>query len=320
MPDFASTHVDSILTRVSRQYPLGQILLAESLAPRVNVGKESGIFFRYNKGDQARIPYTSRQLRTESRRVDWRVDTDSYQCEEYALNDLIDDREFQQADTPLNLQRDTIENLQRLMLLDREKRVHGLVTDAAVVTKNTTLTGTDQWRDASDSGATATPLGDIETGSESVRSDTGVRPNLATFGMSAWLAFSKVSEIIDRIITPGGNWGSPTITTDQGRTLLAPYGITKVQVSDSIENTAGFGVADSFSDIWTDQVLLSFTTPSPGLKKVSFAYTFWSRNWQVRRTRVEQQHSDWMEPSYVADEKIIAADVAYLILDVSDGT
>lgn len=320
MPAFASTHVDSVLTRFSRQYPLGSALVQDLLFPRVSVRKETGVFFRYNKGDQARIPYTKRQIRSESRTVDWRVDTDTYSCEEYALNDLIDDREYPQADSPLNLQRDTIENLQRLMILDREKRVHGLATDAAVITKNVTLAGTNQWRDAGASGATATPLADFEARAEAIRADTGVRPNTAIFGMQAWLAFSKVTEIINRIVTPGGNWGSATITTDQARTLLAPYGITTVRVADQIENTAGFGAADSFSDIWSDEVGLYYITPSPGIKKVSFGYAFWARSWQVRRARDEKKHSDWFEPSCVVDEKVIAADVAALIIDVSDGS
>ena len=320
MPEFSSTHVDSVLTRVSRKYPLGTGQIADKILPIVKVGKESGLFFRYNKGDQARVPYTKRQLRSESRTVDWRVDTDSYSCEEYALNDLIDDREYAQADKPLNLQRDTIENLQKLMVIDREKRVHDLVTSTGNVAKNTTLTGTNQWRDANASGTTATPLDDIETGSESIRSDTGVRPNLAVFGMAALLAFQKTDQVLDRIVTPGGAWGAPTIDIANVRTLLAPYGITKVIVSDMIENTAGFGVSDSFSDIWIDEVLLCYTTPQPGIKKVSFGYTFQARPWQVRRARVERQHSDWFEPSYVADEKLIASDVAYLIKDVSDGT
>ena len=320
MPDFSSTHVDAILTRISRQYPLGSVMVADVVAPHVNVGKESGLYFRYDKGDQARIPFTKRQLKSESRRVDWRMDTDSYKCEEYALNDLIDDREYKQADTPLNLQRDTLENLQRLMMLDREKRVYDLVSSTTTVTKNTTLTGTKQWRDGSASGATSEPIYDIDAGSESIRENTGVRPNLAIFGIEAWRAFQKNSQVVDKITTPGGNWGSPTITVDIAMTLLSQYGITRVLVPDMIQNTAGFGVTDSFSDIWPDTVLLSFTTPSPGIKKISFAYTFWSQNWMVRRSRIETQHSDWFEPSYVADEKIIAADVAYLIKDVSDGT
>ncbi len=320
MPDFASTHVDAVSTRISRQYPLGTGPVADRVLPMVRVGKESGIFFRYNKGDQARIPFTKRQLRSESRTVDWRVDTDTYQAEEYALNDLIDDREFQQADRPLDLQRDTIQNLQRLMVLDREKRVHDLVTDTAVVTKNTTLTGTAQWRDAGASGAAATPLDDIEVGSESIRADTGVRPNTAIFGIAAQLAFQKTTQVIDKMTTPGGNWGSPTITVDQIRTLLAPYGITNVIIADMIENTGAFGAADSFADLWIDEVLLAFINPQPSLKSVSLGYSFFSRQWSVRRTRVEKQHSDWFEPSYVADEKIVAADVAYLIEDVSDGT
>lgn len=320
MPEFSSTHVDALLTGISIQYPLGLGQVATTILPQVTVSKESGIYFKYNKGDRARIPFTKRQLRSESRRTTWRVTTDSYRCEEYALNDLIDEREYQQADSPLDLQRDTLENLQNLLILDRERRVHTLVTNPATVTKNTTLLGTAQWRDAGTSGSTSAPIFDVETGSEEVRQDTGVRPNLAIFGMAAWLAFNKNTQILDRIITPGGNWGSPTITVDVARTLFAPYGITNVIVADTVQNTGALGAADSFSDIWTDEVLLAYVTPSPGIKKVSFGYTFLSRGWRVMREAVSRQHSDWIEPSYVADEKIVAADVAYLISDVSDGT
>lgn len=320
MPAFSSTHVDAILTNISLQYPLGTGQIADAVLPKVMVSKESGIYFKYNKGDMARVPFTRRALRSESRKVEWRVTTDSYKCEEYALNDMIDEREYQQADTPLNLQRDTIENLQRLMVLDREQRVHDVVTNATTLTKEVTLTGTDQWRDAGASGSTASPLEDFEGRSEAIRQDTGVRPNLAVFGMAAWLAFQKVTEIINRIVTPGGSWGSPTITVDVARTLLAPYGITNVIVADTIVTTSNFGATDSFSDIWTDEVWLGYVTPSPGLRKVSFGYTFMSRNWQVRRDTITRQHSDWFEPSYVADEKVVAADVGAAIFDVSDGS
>jgi hypothetical protein len=320
MPDFDSTHVDSLLTNIAVQYPLPQGMVGDIIFPRVPVSKESGIYFRYNKGDRARIPFTLRALKSESRRVGWRVDTDSYKCEEYALHDLIDDREYQQADAPLDLQRDTIENLQNLLRLDKEKRIQALATDTGVVTKNNTLTGTDQWRDAGTSGSTSDPVGDFEVASEAIRADTGVRPNVAIFGMEAWLAFHKNQTIVDKIVTPGGSWGSPTITTEHARTLLAPYGITRVVVADSIENTAGYGVTDSFSDIWTDEVFIAYIEPRPGIKKVSFGYTFMSRDWQVRRARAEREHSDWFEPSYVSDEKIVAADVGYVLADVSDGT
>jgi hypothetical protein len=319
MPEFASMHVDALLTGISIKYPLGTGQVADSILPRVNVSKESGIYFKYNKGDQARIPFTKRQIRSESRSVTFRVTTDSYRTEEYALNDLIDEREYQQADAPLDLQRDTLENLQNLLILDRERRVHTLVTSAAV-TKTDTLTGTAQWRDAGASGATAAPLFDIENGSEEIRVDTGVRPNTLIMGQAAWLAFNKTTQVLDRIVTPGGAWGSPTITTDVARTLFAPYGITNVIVADTVQNTGNLGAADSFSDIWIDEVLLAYVTPSPGIKKVSFGYSFFSRGWQVRRETVGRQHSDWIEPSYVADEKLVAPDVAYLLKDVSDGS
>jgi len=320
MPQFASTHVDALLTGISVKYPLGLGQIAGTILPKVSVSKESGIYFKYDKGDQARIPFTKRQIRSESRSTTWRVSTDSYRCEEYALNDLIDEREYQQADQPLDLQRDTLENLQNLLVLDRARRVKTLVTNPAVITKNITLAGTAQWRDAGASGVTADPMFDVERASEAVRADTGVRPNLAVFGMAAWLAFTKVTKIIDRIVTPGGAWGSPTISTDVARTLFAPYGITQVEVVDTVQNTGLLGGTDSFADIWGDEVLLAYVTPSPGIKKVSFGYTFVSRDWQVRREVITRQHSDWIEPSYVADEKLVAPDVAYLILDVSDGT
>jgi hypothetical protein len=138
--------------------------------------------------------------------------------------------------------------------------------------------------------------------------------------MAAWLAWAKTTDVFNRIVTPGGAWGSPTITTDVARTLLAPYGITNVIVADTIQNTGNLGGADSFVDIWPDTVLVAYITPSPGIKKVSFGYSFFSRGWEVRREVITRQHSDWIEPSYVCDEKLVAPDLGYLILDVSDGT
>src|SRR5690554_4977652 len=126
MPEPNDVHVDQVLTGMSVQYKNASFI-ANQVLPIVSVKKESDKYFVYDKRDRFAVPNTLRAPKTESKQASWNVDTDTYACEEHALNDLIDDREYANADKPLDVKRDTIENLTDLLLLSQEKRVADLV-------------------------------------------------------------------------------------------------------------------------------------------------------------------------------------------------
>ena len=102
MPELANVHTDAILSNISQKYS-NAAYVGLQLLPVVPVKKESDKYYKYNsKADRFRIPQTLRAPKTESKTVDWKVTTGTYQCEEHALNDLIDDRERDNADSFLS--------------------------------------------------------------------------------------------------------------------------------------------------------------------------------------------------------------------------
>jgi len=301
MPEVSDVYVDQILTNISIQYK-NSGFVADQIFPIVGVKKDSGKYFIYEKSGRFTIPKTLRAPKSESRQVDWKVSTGSYSAEEYALNDLIDDRERDNAAEPLNLEFDTVEFLTDLILLDYEKRVVDIVTDTSQITQNVTLSGTNQWSDYANSN----PIDDIETGKSTIAKAIMQDPNVLVLGREVYDKLKHHPDILDRIKYTQKGVATPDL-------LASIFDIEKVLVANSIYNTAKEGQTPSYTYLWGKNALLAYVSPTPGVRKVSLGYTFVSRKRQVRKARDEKKHSTWIEVSVVQDEKLVAASCGYLI-------
>lgn len=302
MPEVNNVHTDAILSNISVMYRNAQFVGLQML-PVVPVKKESDKYYIYNsKADRFRIPDTLRAPKTESKTVDWKVTTGTYQCEEHALNDLIDDREKANADKPLNLAVDTTEFLTDLILLAQEKRIADYLSSETYMTNYTTLSGTDQWSDYSNSD----PVGDIETGKETIHGKIFQFPNTLLLGQQVYNKLKHHPDVIDRFkyVKKG------IITPDM---LADLFEVERVIVGASGYNTAKEGQTASYSYLWGKVAILAYVEKKPGIKKPSLGYTFQSRKFKVRKARIETKHSDWIEASHVVDEKLVSVDCGYLI-------
>lgn len=302
MPELSNVHTDAILTNISEQYRNAKFI-GTQLMPVVPVKKESDYYYKYNsKATRFRIPDTLRAAKTESKQVDWEVTTDTYACQEHALNDLIDDREYANADKPLNLKSDTVEFLTDIILNAQEKRIADQLFSTSVITNNTTLTGTDQWSDYENSD----PIGDIEDGKEDIHGRIFREPNTLVLGKEVYNKLKHHPDITDRI-----KYSMKGIITPQ---LLAElFGVEKVLIGEAGYNSANEGQTASYGYLWGKYALLAYIEPRPGIKKFSLGYTFQARPFGVRVAREETKHSDWIEVSHVVDEEIVSVDTAYLI-------
>lgn len=304
MPELSNVHTDAILTNISVQYRNAKFI-GTQLMPIVKVKKETDEYYKYNsKATRFRIPDTLRAAKTESKQIDWEVTTDSYACKEHAMNDLIDDREYANADKPLNLKTDTVEFLTDVILTSQEKRIADQLFSTSVITNNNTLSGTDQWSDYENSD----PIDDIETGMQDVHGRIFRNPNTLVLGKAVYDKLKHHPDITDRI-----KYSMKGIITPE---LLAElFGVEKVLVGESGYNSAKEGQTASYGYLWGKHALLAYIEPRPGIKKFSLGYTFQARPFGVRVAREEIKHSDWIEVSHVLDEKIVSVDCAYLIAD-----
>jgi len=297
MPELENVHTDAILTNISVMYR-NAAYVGTQLMPVVPVKKESDKYYIYDsKADRFRIPQTLRAPKTESKTVDWKVTDDTYSCDEHALNDLIDDRERNNADKPLNLEVDTVEFLTDIILLSLEMRIKTVVE--ANLSANTVET---KW----DTPATSNPISDIETGKAAVHAVIFKDPNVLLLGRAVYDALKHHPDILDRIKYVQKGVVTPEL-------MAAVFEVDKVIVGNAGYNTAKEGKTASYSYLWGKNAILAYVEPRPGIKKYSLGYVFQSRAFQTRRARMETKHSDWFEPSMIEDEKIVCASCGYRI-------
>jgi len=300
MPDKRDLHIDAVLTGISIAFK-NPGFVADVVFPLVPVKHESDKYYIYGK-ERFDIPSALRAPKSAYKRVDWSVSTGTYSCEEYGLEEPIDDRERDNADEPLNLDIDTTEFLTDMLLLNREKRVADKLSDTTVLTQNVTLSGTSQWSDYTNSD----PIGNVETGKNTINSNAGLNPNLMVMSREVFIKLRHHPQILERV-----KYSERGVLTIE--LLQAVFEIDKIVIAESLYNTAKKGQTASLSRVWGKHCILAFVTPRPGIKQVSLGYAFQARAFQTEKYRDDKIKSDVIRVSHIVDERVVSATCGYLI-------
>lgn len=299
-------YVDPVLTNLSIAYSR-QDFIADRIFPRIgDLSKPTGIYYKFGMEHFGPIPNTLRAPGTRAREVEWKVTKDVFSTEEYALLGKVTDEDRKAQDNQVQLEQTTVENVTELLMLDRELRVRDLVTDPTIYPTGhvQTLSGTSQWSDPDNS----TPLKDVD-GAKAQLASVGIVPNTMIIPQKVYNALKFNRDILDRIKYSERG----LVTVDILRDL---FEIENILVPASVYNTANAGQAANLVDVWGDIVWIGFVAPRPGLKTISFGYTFEYRARQVRRWREEDVKTDFFEVSEEVGEKVVAPMAGFLINDV----
>tara|TARA_R110000803_G_scaffold49530_1_gene103007 strand:- start:2391 stop:3341 length:951 start_codon:yes stop_codon:yes gene_type:complete len=303
-------HIDRPLSNLVVGFePAGTIV--QNFLPIVNVGKQSDLYFKYDKGDFFRVPDTTvRAPKTKGRTAIFNVSSDSYYATNYALVDEMDYETLVNQDQPLKVDEKSARNLFNLLNLDMENRVAGVLTNGTSVGGTSAVAS--QW-DSSAAG-TSDPFGDIATAKESIRSTTGMEPNTIILGKQCYDALIRHADILDRIkyVQKG------VVTADL---LAALFDVANVYVGRSVINGGSENLANSFSDVWGKNTVLGhFAPPDTDGRNPSLMYGFrWTNPMFGAPFAVEK----WDDPDhrnftnlrvqYYQDEKIAAPELGYLL-------
>ncbi len=126
MPTPALLHVDSILSNLSIQY-VNEDMIWRLLMPIVPVGKRSDKYPVYSKPDTYRVTDDSVGPKAMPNEIDWSLSIDNYSVSDHALGDWMSQEEIDNADTPISVDMDTNDNLNRALELKQEDRVAGKI-------------------------------------------------------------------------------------------------------------------------------------------------------------------------------------------------
>lgn len=320
-PTRGDVHVNRPLTNISIAFlQNAQNFVATRVFPNIPVAKQSDLYFTYNRGDFNRDQMRQRAPGTESAGGGYNIDTATYAAKVWAFHKDVDDQIRNNADAPLNLDREATEFVTHQALIRREK----LWADSYFTTSqwSTDITGVDstpssgqalRWNDAN-----STPVEDVAEGKATILESTGREPNKMVVGYRVWQQLKNHPDIIDRIKYSGGvSPDRPAIITEQA--VAALFEVDQLLVMKAIENTADEGQSNVSAFIGGRNALLVHAAPTPGIMTPSGGYTFsWTGHIgagmegnRIKRFRMEQLASDRIEIEMAFDTKLVAADLGY---------
>lgn len=301
-------------------------LIADRVAPRVRVGKQS---------DKYRI-YGKNGLMTHEARwhpgaipnaIETRWSEGTYYIPLRKLRTLVLDTEKRNADADLDIDLMATETVTNAIALSREKRVADLFTTAGnyAAANKITKAGGAEW-DIAGVMATAQPLIDIMLLVQKVSEN-------------ALVPISQLSVVIPEIVYTTALWNNTAIidrikytsgavvTADLLKTAL---GVKEVIFSASMSTGPGPEIADSdvvsgftATHLWGDTVWVGLINAGQNQNAPSFARSFqWNaetagQDRQIRKYRAEDEgrEADWVECKEATEAAIIYAAAGGIIIN-----
>ena len=193
MPDPTTVHVDAALTGVSVAFRNTEFV-ADAVAPPVAVRRQSDRYFVLDPERVAqRETPDHRAPGAEAREVDFAVSTDSYYCDDHALETAIPDEERDNADNALQPDIDRTEFLTEKILLNREIGLEALLRTSTAVPEITLESG-EEWTN-SDSD----PLGNFHAARQMIHAGSQRRANTVVMGYEAFDALRNHPRVVERV-------------------------------------------------------------------------------------------------------------------------
>jgi len=303
LPTERSVRVDPLLSKLSLAYQNADYI-AEKLLPIITTAKITGKYYVYDKSKFRKVR-TLRGIGASASEVGYGISQSSvFTCKDHALKELVPDELKEQAENPMNPEVDATENLAERFLIEKEYDLATYMQSTSNLTNYTTLSGTDQWSDYANSD----PIGDIETGIESVRSKTFRSANTLVLGQEVWNKLKHHPDLIDRI--KYGGFGKMSL-----QALADLLDLDQVIVGAAGRETANEGQTSSMGYIWGKYAWLLYIPKKPSIKQVAFGYHF------QHKKSVDKWYDKDREGVFVREHdfytrEILTVDAAYLITAV----
>lgn len=302
MPSPANTHIDTLLTEIASGYKNSDYI-ADLVLPIVPSAKESGKIAGYGN-DHFRLDFQARAIGGDSARGDWTATTPiSFSADDWEFEKAVDDRERALYDSPFDAERDATLTVTEKILLKREDVVATVLTTSGNF--GSTAAATVAWG----SSATATPVKDIRTAMEAIRSRTGVSyaRMSAIMGAALYNKLIQTAEFKNLFLNTIPGAAAPGNIAPSA--VAAMIGLANVFVGSAVKLTTKEGATDAFTDVWGTSVCeVIAQSPRPSLQSPGYGVIisptvpgFKGATIAVDRYREEKKRSDIIRAAALFD-------------------
>jgi hypothetical protein len=307
MPDVSAVHLDAALTNLSIAYR-NSGYIARDIAPEVAVRRQSDRYFIHDPEREAfRATNDGRAPGTEAHEVDFRLSSDSYYCDDHALESVVPDEERANADSPLQPEADRVEFLTDKILLNQEILLADRLRAEDALPGIDLGTETEQWDDEE-----VDPFAHIAAAHAAILQGAQVLPNTLVLPFAVYSALRNHPKVTSRV-------SSAARAVVGTGTLAELFDVERVLIARTARNSAAAGQAASMEPVWGRDALLLHVPARVGIKSLAPVLTFaWShaggslRGHAVQSWREERRKATMIRVQKYYDIKLVAPAAAYI--------
>jgi len=258
-----SAIVDKLLTEVSVAYiPSGYI--SESLFPNIPVMQTTGKLAKYSNS-HIRVQAPSYMGgRGVARRVDTITRSQStFEVERHGLEGIVTKDDYRNVEKPYDAEKDETIGLTTALWLEKERALSNSLGDTAILTQNTTLSGTSQFNDYTNSD----PLGVFKAAQLAVKAGCGMPANTAIVPWEIAQTLYYHPQILDRFGGKYNQLGGVTLEL-----LKLALSVEKLFVPTPTYNSSKEGQSDSLAAVWSKNVIFAVIPDSAAPYQTSLGY------------------------------------------------
>lgn len=308
-------HVDSYLTNLSEAfYQEASNFVSPVAATNIPVLMASDKFVKYPRGYFWRDEAEVRPLGGRPVQVGYKVESDNYSAEEWALEHTVDDRQRANTDAPIRLDVNAVNLLTQKQLIRADRLWAQLVWTTGVWFQD--YTPAILW-----DAANSTPIADVDLQKEFMFRNTGFMPNTFILGANVKRVLRTHPDLVDRI-----KYTQTGILDDA---LVAQlFDVENVRVPRSLYNAANEGAADNFQHIVDpDSAWLGYIAPTAGLDTPTAVARFaWTGlipgatnqyGGVITRGRDDRAYTDWFHNRTAFGFKIVSEELGIFFNNIT---
>lgn len=263
-----SAQVNKLLTNVSNKVvPDG--FIAEQILPAINVVQTTGLLGGYGTS-HLRIETSLTIGKNKVPRVDTRsYTTTGYVVAKHGLSDIIVPEDYDNVEAPFDAESDTTTELMTKLQLEKELGLATTLSDTAIITQNTTLSGTSQLSDYVNSD----PLGKFSTARATIYNKTGSVPNKA---IMSWGVYDKIRYHPGLLVNLGYNYDRPGGLSAQE--LARALDVEQIMIGKAVYESAKEGQSSNLQPVWGKHIMFVVAPAAAARSQVSLGYRIQKKN------------------------------------------
>ncbi len=265
--------IDPLLTDASSMYiPKGCI--ADSLLPGLKFDQYTGKLGAYGS-NHLRIENTVVGGKGKYRQVESITrSTSGFEIEGHGLSGMVTKADYKNVKDPFDAEKDETMGISTILLLEKEKGLADSLTSTSIMTQNTTLSGTSQFNDFTNSD----PLAKFLAARKAVRDGSGAIANAVIMDYNVAEVLRSHPQLLDLL---GFKFARPGGLTDSE--LAKALNVDKVFIPNAMYNSAKEGQTAVLASVWGKHIVFAQIPDSAQKYQISLGYNIRLDDGQPRK-------------------------------------